>query len=207
MVVSTQALIYPWPDLYEPGINGDVTLIAGERIVLTDGFRVDAGAHFLAKIESYSCGGLPYKNMNAPPWSENYRSSFLDTLISIPMDQRPPIVYSEDNYVEDDWDEPLWNDLYSPYDSTATPNLELSAWLSPNPCGSSTKLFVAPAYDMPLRISLHDASGNEIMKLLDAHCGNTEFELTIDLSALPQGIYFICIQGSNGLQTLKLLRE
>jgi len=96
MIVSNRAqLQLPMQnqsDTYIDGVFGDMTLKAGESIKLTDGFRVDAGAHFLARIESYGCNDVPYINPAAPLWSENYRGSYYDTLISVPMDQRAPNV-------------------------------------------------------------------------------------------------------------------
>lgn len=212
IVTTTCDVVYTKPQYannsYEIDGIGDVTLIAGESIRLTDGFRVDAGAHFLAKIESYSCNGLSYKNMNAPPWSENYRASFYDTLISVPRDQRAPIVYNDDDYGYEDYDEPLWDDYYYQYpDTSTTPELPMSAYLNPNPCASRTVLQIVPGSDVFVKIELYDISGQKREELYEGNTGTSAFDLDIDMSTYSQGVYILRIIGDGAVKTIKLMKN
>jgi hypothetical protein len=177
--------------LPDPTILGDVSLKAGESIKLTDGFRVDAGAHFLARIESYSCNGLSYKNMSAPPWSGNYRGCYYDTLISVPMDQRAPIVYSEDNYEEEDFEMPLWDDYYYMYDTTAVTELAVGVWLNPNPCGNSTTLTLVSESEQFITIELFDMTGQKRATLFEGTADNN-LTLDVDMSFYAKGMYQRC---------------
>ena len=205
MVVSNEAL-FPSNSHYISGYNGDVTLKAGESIKLTDGFRVDAGAHFLARIESYSCGGLSYKNMAAPPWSENYRGSYYDTLISVPMEKRAPIVYSEDNYEEEDFDMPLWEDYYYMYDSTAATELAVGAWLNPNPCGSSATLTVVSENEQQLTIELYDMAGIKRETFFN-DIADQNLVLNLNLSTYASGTYMLRISGVGGMKVLRFVKD
>lgn len=190
----------------DPTIQGDVTLKAGESITLTDGFRVDAGAHFLARIESYSCGGVSYKNMAAPPWDENYRGCFYDTLISVPMEKRAPIVYSEDNYEEADFDMPLWNDYYYMNDTTAAMELAVGAWLNPNPCGSSATLTVVSESEQQLTIELYDMTGIKRETVFN-DIADQNLVLDLNLSSYASGTYMLRITGSGGVKVLRFVKE
>jgi hypothetical protein len=185
---------------------GDVIMKAGESIKLTDGFRVDAGAHFLARIESYSCGGLSYKNMVAPPWSENYRGCYYDTLISVPMDQRAAIVYSEDNYEEEDFDMPLWEDYFYTYDTTITPELAVGAWLNPNPCGSSATLTVVSENEQQLTIELYDRTGIKRETFFN-DIADQNLVLDLNLGSYASGTYMLRITGSGGVKVLRFVKE
>jgi len=206
MVVSDQAMLYPNTTSFQAGVNGDVTLKAGESIKLTDGFRVDAGAHFLARIESYSCNGLSYKNMAAPPWSENYRGCYYDTLISVPMEKRAPIVYSEDNYEEEDFDVSLWEDYYYMYDTTAATELAVGAWINPNPCGSSATLTVVSENEQQLTIDLYDISGIK-RKTVFNDIADINLVLDLDLSSYASGTYMLRITGAGGMKVLRFVKE
>ena len=214
MVISNRALMLTpaWVNAgqgnhYVDNVNGDVTLIAGESIRLTDGFRVDAGAHFLAKIESYSCNGLPYKNMNAPPWNENYRASFYDTLISVPRDQRIPIAYTNDDYSYENYDTPLCDDNYNFPDTGFTPELPLSAFLNPNPCSNKSILYIKPTSDQYLSIELFDICTQQGAIIFEGNSGMNNFEIEIDMTMYSAGIYIIRISGINAVKILKLMRE
>jgi len=204
IVISNEAL-FPLSGQYLPGYNGDVTLKASESIKLTDGFRVDAGAHFLARIESYSCNGLPYKNMAAPPWSENYRGSYYDTLISVPMDQRAPIVYSEDNYEEEDFDMPLWEDYYM-YDTTAATELAVGVRLNPNPCVNNTTLTLVAESEQFLTIELFDMTGQKRATLFEGTADNN-FTLDVDMSFYAKGMYLLRISGVGGSKVVRFVKE
>ncbi len=206
MIVSNQAMLYPNTTSFQAGVNGDVTLKAGESIKLTDGFRVDAGAHFLARIESYSCGGVSYKNMAAPPWDENYRGCFYDTLISVPMEKRAPIVYSEDNYEEADFDMPLWNDYYYMNDSTAAMELAVGAWLNPNPCGSSATLTFVSENEQQLTIELYDMTGIKRETVFN-DIADQNLVLDFNLSSYASGTYMLRITGSGGVKVLRFVKE
>lgn len=186
---------------------GDVTLTAGESIRLADGFRVEAGAHFLARIESYSCGGVSYKNMEAPPWDENYRGCFYDTLVSIPMDKRAPIVYSEDDHSVDDFDTPLWDDYYYTYDTTSNPGLEVGVWLNPNPCQNSGTLTLVSENDTYITIELFDMGGQKRATVFEGQSGNSSFDINIDMSTYAKGIYMLRITGDNGFKVMKFVKE
>lgn len=206
MIVSNQAMLYPNTTSFQAGVNGDVTLKAGESIKLTDGFRVDAGAHFLARIESYSCGGLSYKNMAAPPWNENYRGCYYDTLISVPMEKRAPIVYSEDNYEEEDFDMPLWEDYYYMNDTTTTTELAVGAWLNPNPCGSSATLTVVSENEQQLTIELYDMTGIKRETVFN-DIADQNLVLDLNLSSYASGTYMLRITGSGGVKVLRFVKE
>jgi len=205
MVVSNQAMLYPNTTSFQAGVYGDITLKAGESIKLTDGFRVDAGAHFLARIESYSCGGLSYKNLAAPPWSENYRGSYYDTLISVPMDNRAPIVYSEDNYEEEDFDMPLWEDYYM-YDTTAATELAVGVWLNPNPCANKTTLTLVSESEQFLTIELFDMTGQKRATLFEGNADNN-FTLDVDMSFYAKGMYLLRISGAGGSKVVRFVKE
>ncbi|HBG71955.1 MAG: hypothetical protein A2W93_05230 [Bacteroidetes bacterium GWF2_43_63] len=204
MVVSNEAL-FPLNGHYIPGYNGDVSLKAGESIKLTDGFRVDAGAHFLARIESYSCGWVSYKNMAAPPWSENYRGCYYDTLISVPMEKRAPIVYSEDSYEEEDFDMPLWEDFYM-YDTTAATELAVGVWLNPNPCGNSATLTVVSENEQQLTIELYDMTGVK-RETVFSDIADLNLVLDLNLSSYASGTYMLRITGSGGVKVLRFVKE
>ena len=210
MKISNQAMAfnpYSQPSVYYiPNVYGDVTLKAGESIKLTDGFRVDAGAHFLARIESYSCGGLSYKNMAAPPWSDNYRGCYYDTLISVPMEKRAPIVYSDDNYEEDDFDMPLWDDYYYMYDTTTAAELAVGAWLNPNPCGSSATLTVVSENEQHLTIELYDMTGIK-REIVFNDIADQNLVLDINLSSYSSGTYILRISGAGGMRVLRFVKE
>ena len=205
MVVSNQAMLYPNTTSFQAGINGDITLKASESIKLTDGFRVDAGAHFLARIESYSCNGLPYKNVQAQPWSENYRGCYYDTLISVPMDQRAPIVYSEDNYEEEDFDMPLWEDYYM-YDTTDATELAVGVWLNPNPCANKTTLTLVSESEQFLTIELFDMTGQKRATLFEGIADNN-FTLDVDMSFYAKGMYLLRISGAGGSKVVRFVKE
>ncbi len=213
MIISNRAKLYlptffPHPnEVFIDNIYGDVTMKAGENIILKDGFRVDAGAHFLARIESYSCGGQSYKNMEAPPWDENYRGCFYDTLVSIPMDKRAPKVYSEDDYSVDDFDTPLWDDYYYTYDTTINPELEVGVWLNPNPCRNSSMLSLVSENDTYITIELFDMGGQKRATLFEGQSGTSSFELNIDMSLFAKGMYIVRIIGNGGTKVLKLVKE
>ena len=209
MIVSNRAQLQlpmqSQSDTYIDGVFGDMTLKAGESIILTDGFRVDAGAHFLARIESYSCGGVSYKNMAAPPWSENYRGSYYDTLISVPMDQRAPIVYSEDIYEEEDFDMPLWEDYYM-YDTTAATELAVGVWLNPNPCANKTTLTLVSESEQFLTIELFDMTGQKRATLFEGTADNN-FTLDVDMSFYAKGMYLLRISGAGGSKVVRFVKE
>jgi hypothetical protein len=210
IVSNTTEIIYSKPQYENENLNfdeaGDVTLKAGESIKLTDGFRVDAGAHFLARIESYSCGGLSYKNMAAPPWSENYRGSYYDTLISVPMEKRAPIVYSEDNYVDEEFDMSLWEDYYYMYDTTAVTELAVGAWLNPNPCGSSATLTVVSENEQQLTIELYDMTGIKRETVFN-DIADQNLVLDLNLSTYASGTYMLRITGSGGMKVMRFVKE
>ena len=210
IVSNTTEIIYSKPQYENENLNfdeaGDVTLKAGESIKLTDGFRVDAGAHFLARIESYSCGGLSYKNMAAPPWSENYRGSYYDTLISVPMEKRTPIVYSEDNYVDEEFDMSLWEDYYYMYDTTAVTELAVGAWLNPNPCGSNATLTVVSENEQQLTIELYDMNGIKRETFFN-DIADLNLNLNLDLSNYASGTYMLRISGAGGMKVLRFVKE
>jgi len=209
MKISNQAMALDpnsQPSVYYiPNVFGDVTMKAGESIKLTDGFRVDAGAHFLARIESYSCGGLSYKNMAAPPWSENYRGSYYDTLISVPMDQRAPIVYAEDNYEEEDFDMSLWEDYYM-YDTTAATELAVGVWLNPNPCANKTTLTLVSESEQFLTIELFEMTGQKRATLFEGTADNN-FTLDVDMSFYAKGMYLLRISGAGGSKVVRFVKE
>jgi hypothetical protein len=210
IVSNTTEIIYSKPQYENENLNfdeaGDVTLKAGESIKLTDGFRVDAGAHFLARIESYSCGGLSYKNMAAPPWSENYRGSYYDTLISVPMEKRAPIVYSEDNYEDEEFDMSLWEDYYYMYDTTAVTELAVGAWLNPNPCGSSATLTVVSENEQQLTIELYDMTGIKRETVFN-DIADQNLVLDLNLSTYASGTYMLRITGSGGMKVMRFVKE
>jgi len=190
MTVANEAQVFN-ATLPDSTILGDVTLKAGENIKLTDGFRVDKGAHFLARIESYGCNDVPYINPAAPLWSENYRGSYYDTLISVPMDQRAPIVYSEDNYEEEDFEMPLWDDYYYMYDTTAVTELAVGVWLNPNPCGNSTTLTLVSESEQFITIELFDMTGQKRATLFEGTADNN-LTLDVDMSFYAKGMYQRC---------------
>ena len=205
MTVANEAQVFN-ATLPDSTILGDVSLKAGESIKLTDGFRVDAGAHFLARIESYSCNGLSYKNMSAPPWSGNYRGCYYDTLISVPMDQRAPIVYSEDNYEEEDFEMPLWDDYYYMYDTTAVTELAVGVWLNPNPCGNSTTLTLVSESEQFITIELFDMTGQKRATLFEGTADNN-LTLDVDMSFYAKGMYLLCISGAGGSKVVRFVKE
>ncbi len=192
-----------------PNLPGDVSLIAGENILLTDGFRVDAGAHFLARIESYSCDGKSYKNMQAPPWESSYSTCFFDTISSNPQRGRTPIYTDNDDYSKynDEFDTPLWDDYYYPNDTTASPELAVGVWLNPNPCRNSSMLSLVSENDTYITIELFDMGGQKRATLFEGQSGTSSFELNIDMSLFAKGMYVVRIIGNGGTKVLKLVKE
>jgi len=122
------------------------------------------------------------------------------------MEKRAPIVYSEDNYEEEDFDMPLWDDYYYMYDSTAATELAVGAWLNPNPCGSSATLTVVSENEQQLTIELYDMTGIKRETVFN-DIADQNLVLDLNLSSYASGTYMLRISGAGGMKVLRFVKE
>jgi hypothetical protein len=122
------------------------------------------------------------------------------------MDQRAPIVYSEDNYEEEDFEMPLWDDYYYMYDTTAVTELAVGVWLNPNPCGNSTTLTLVSESEQFITIELFDMTGQKRATLFEGTADNN-LTLDVDMSFYAKGMYLLRISGAGGSKVVRFVKE
>ena len=78
--------------------------------------------------------------------------------------------------------------------------------LSPNPCSGTARLQFK-IYDQGSTIlDLYSISGRKIKRLLNEEMKPGEYEMEVDMTGLPAGIYFCTLQTSDGIQTVKMVK-
>lgn len=75
----------------------------------------------------------------------------------------------------------------------------------PNPFNPSAKIDFALPKSALTRITIYDVLGREIRTLLNKELGAGFYEVTVDASTLPSGIYFYRIQSGDFNQTRKMV--
>lgn len=75
----------------------------------------------------------------------------------------------------------------------------------PNPFNPSTKVEYEVPRNSLVKISLYNALGKEVMKLVDAEKPAGQYQLIINAENLPGGIYFYTLRSGNFSQSKKML--
>lgn len=68
---------------------------------------------------------------------------------------------------------------------------------SPNPVNSSTNLNYSLLEDSNVKLDLIDINGNVVLKIVDGYKSIGEYNVQLDISLIPTGVYFIKLQTQN----------
>lgn len=79
--------------------------------------------------------------------------------------------------------------------------------LYPNPISNQQQLSLYTQIPVPLQINLHDVSGQKVMKVYNDHSVQGQQEFVVDMSHLPNGIYFYHINTGEEWQYLKVIKQ
>lgn len=93
----------------------------------------------------------------------------------------------------------------APNHSSVRANNEFSLNVYPNPCSSEIYLDFALNHSERIRIHLFNSNGQPITALNNGEMQSGKHQLRFDLSAYPQGIYWISIQSNQYKQTKKVI--
>ena len=90
-------------------------------------------------------------------------------------------------------------------DALAPESYEISLNCSPNPFNSSVTITFNLNYQMPVKVSIYNPLGREVVKLFDAEAGAGEHHVEWDADNLPSGIYFAVLSAEGVMKTQKVL--
>ena len=77
---------------------------------------------------------------------------------------------------------------------------------SPNPFNSMVKLtYSVRQASLPVRLTIHDISGRELIKLVDGKVNTGAHEVVFDGTAFPAGIYFARLETGDDVHTVKMV--
>ena len=155
--------------------GSNVSMKAGNQIVLADGFVANSGSIFIAQIGPIQCDGVE---------SQQYRSSIQNQESIVSAE-----VYNEQSKLNEEV-------VYRKEEKVITK--EESLKIFPNP---SDKYFTIQTTEIPIQIILYNSQGVQLIDYSKIESNFTK----IDLSGEASGIYFLKIRKADGEYVIKKL--
>lgn len=181
--------------------DGNVTFIAGAFIDLLPGFETEQGSEFTAKLESYSCNGLPYKNSSLVPWDNFNLKTAYDSVISTPSYANK--IYMPEDYFRKD----VYGNFFAESNEKNTLNIgNFSCFCYPNPANDLIYVSIQSDSEGCFFIEIIDIQGKQcITKTFDNfNSGNNE--TSIQINNLDLGVYAIKVHHKGDFKTLRFVK-
>lgn len=155
--------------------GSNVTMKAGNQIVLADGFIASSGSTFNAKVGPIQCDGVE---------SQQFRNNVQNQESIVSVEENEELSKSNEGLVY--------------RTQTQTIAKEENIRIFPNP---TSKYFTIESNEIPKQITLYNSQGNQLSDYSKIEMNTTK----IDLSNEVNGIYFLKIRKADGEYIIKKL--
>ncbi len=165
--------------------NADVSIYAGEKIILKPGFHVKEGSKFHAKIKDYDCESQTFNFTNPSQLVSNYNYSKWNQYVPQYLIETPiPETNLQSVHIQ------LENEIY-----------KVNVSISPNPVKTAMQVSLSSGIINEIYIY------NSLGKLLNSIDVNLQ-SINIDMSDYSKGVYLIkLVTNTNEVFTEKIIKE
>jgi hypothetical protein len=176
--------------------DANVTLVAGDEIIISGEFSTEQGAEFHAYIQRPECiGPVLVQSIN----QENNQDSGEESLLYNIPDYT--FLFIKNRYLlPENQDNKLQEEINASSNSKINTVLNSKVLLFPNPNNGTFTIYVQTLNEQEqLQLSVMDVYGKQLL----AQQINNSVNHQIDLSAYSKGIYYVSVTGTNGFREVK----